>query len=107
MNKIKVITKQPGEMPHSVWMSPELENLQGYVGGYIEMFSVSADCVIICNEEGKILGYPYNFTLQGEDFVGPVIFAGVNGEELCDIPAAFSEFRRLFPRLFKVERAQI
>lgn len=33
MNKIKVITKQPGEMPHSVWMSPELENLQGYVGG--------------------------------------------------------------------------
>lgn len=103
MNKIKVITKQPGEIPHSVWISPELENLQGYVGGYIEMFSIASDCVIICAEEGKILGYPYNFTLCGEDFVGPVIFAGVKDGELCSITAAFSAFRRLFPQLFKQE----
>lgn len=103
MEKIRVITKQPGEIPRSVWMSPELENLQAYVGGFIEMFSVASDCVIICNEEGKLLGFPYNCTICGEDFVGPIIFAGVSGEDLCDVPATYEQFKRLFPRLFNKE----
>lgn len=38
----------------------ELEELQGYVNGYIEAIFLDDDTVMVVNEEGKLLGLPYN-----------------------------------------------
>ena len=38
----------------------ELEELQGYVDGYIEAIILDDDTVMVVNEEGKLLGLPYN-----------------------------------------------
>lgn len=37
-----------------------LEEAQGLVGGYIQVITLPANCILIVNEEGKLQGLPYN-----------------------------------------------
>ena len=67
----------------------ELEAFQQAVGGFIETVTVTTDLVIICNEEGRLKGLPWNCTVFGADFVGPIVVAGVKGEEFASIKAKF------------------
>ena len=99
--KISVIIKQPGRVPYKTAISPMLENLQKTVGGYIETVTIAEDCVIICNEEGRLLGLPYNCNVEGIPFVGPIVFVGVDGEDFADLPIDFQAFKRMFNILWK------
>ena len=102
--KISVIIKQPGRVPYKTAISPTLENLQKTVGGgNIETVTFAADATIICNEEGRLRGMPYNCSVLGIDFVGPIIFAGVDGEDFCDFPCSFQDFKYLFDHLWEEE----
>ena len=63
--KIKAIIKRPDEeFGHMTNISEKLENLQNTVGGYIECVSPDPRIVIICNEEGKLIGMEQNMHLQ-------------------------------------------
>lgn len=85
--KIEVFIKEPGKNARHVHISPTLKNLQNTVGEYIETFTIASNMTIICNEEGKLLGLPYNCKICGERFCGTLIFIGVNEEgEFCDVP---------------------
>ena len=90
MSKIKVIVKRPDEAGHMTNISDTLENLQRTVEGYIEMVTLASDLVVICNEEGRLRGLEPNCRIAGVDFVGTIIVAGRNGDELTDVPAACS-----------------
>lgn len=96
---MKAIRKEPGKFPEVVDIPNELKDLQKAVGGYIEVYQVSTDLAIICDEEGKIKGKPYNCTLCGEDFVGTILFVGVNEEEFTDVN---EDFCRLFRGLWEM-----
>ena len=91
--KIKVIVKRPDEAGHVTWISNTLENLQRTVDGYIETVSLASDCVIICNEEGRLLGLAHNCRICGVDFCGTIIVAGVKGENFSDCPATLKFFK--------------
>lgn len=88
--KIRAIVKRPDEeIGHITTVSDSLENLQRIVGGYIETVTVIKEdpkVVIICNEEGRLLGLPYNCSINGVDFVGAIVIVGVDGDEFADIP---------------------
>lgn len=101
MYKIKVLIKDPGKKPRSVSISHRLENLQKIVGGYIETVTFAEDLVIICNEEGRLQGLPYNCDICGVSFVGTIIFAGINGDEFADVPMSYSEAKEILPQLWK------
>lgn len=101
MSKIKAYIKAPGKKPHSTWISNTLENFQSHVGGYIETVTLTEDLVIICNEEGRLIGLPHNCEVSGVDFVGTIIFVGIAGDEFCDVPISRKAFRILFPNLFE------
>lgn len=64
----------------------ELDVLQQLVGGHIETVTIATDAVIICNEEGRILGLDPNCNYCGIDFVGPILIVGTDGEEFTDCP---------------------
>lgn len=98
--KISVIIKQPGRVPYKTAISPTLENLQKTVGGHIETVTIAEDAVIICNEEGQLMGMPHNCKVIGVDLVGPIVFAGVNGEEFADLPIGFQTFKKMFRGLW-------
>ena len=95
-DKIRVLSKRPGQPPRSVWMANSLENFQTAVGGYIETVTLAEDLVIICNEEGRLKGLPYNCTICGVSFVGDIILAGVKGEEFADLPVDYKKAKELF-----------
>lgn len=84
---MKAIRKKPGCAPEIIEVENTLEALQQEVGGYIETVSI-ADVVIICNEEGRLCGLPYNCGFVGVDFVGTILVVGRNKDEFCDVPEA-------------------
>ena len=67
--KIRVLLKKVGEEPQVIEIEDTLEAKQELVGGYIEMACppIHDDtAVIICNEEGKLLGLKPNVYLLTE-----------------------------------------
>ena len=83
---MKAIRKKPGCAPEIIEVENTLKALQQEVGGYIETVTIASDAVVICNEEGRILGLPDNCRVCGVDFVGTILVVGRNKDEFCDVP---------------------
>ena len=95
---MKAIIKRPGRPATVEDVDNTLEALQGIVGGYIQVITVATDCVLICNEEGRILGLPRNNRIAGVDFCGTVIVAGASGDDFADCPVSLEGFERYWLR---------
>lgn len=85
---MKAIRKKPGCTPEIIEVENTLKALQTEVGGYIETVTIASDAVVICNEEGRILGLPDNCRVCGVDFVGTILVVGRDRDEFCDVPEA-------------------
>lgn len=83
---MKAIRKKPGCEPELIDIDNTLAALQTEVEGYIEVITLPYGAALICNEEGRILGLPYNCRFFGVDFVGTVLLVGTKGDEFCDVP---------------------
>lgn len=85
-NQILVIIKEPGKAPVvEPLFDNDLKAFQEAVGGHIETVTLATDLVIICNEEGRLMGLPYNVTLFGVPFVGTIVITGAKGEEFASL----------------------
>ena len=67
--RITIIAARVGEPLHLEDIDNTLEAMQEFVGGYIEAVTLPDGKVIICNEEGKLLGLPYNRGFEGDFFI--------------------------------------
>ena len=47
--------------------------------------TLASDACILCNEEGRLLGMPYNTTIFGVSFVRPLLIAGIPGEDFAGL----------------------
>ncbi len=83
---IRAIGKLPGHPPFEVFIPNDLRALQTFVRGYIETVTVASDLVVICNEEGRLLGLQPNCSVAGVDFCGPVLLVGIANYEFCNVP---------------------
>lgn len=86
--KILGVIKKPGEAPYVDHIENDLKEFQEIVGGYIETVTVASDLVLICNEEGRLMGLPFNVEVANVGFVGTVIAVGTKGEEFASLKAA-------------------
>lgn len=87
--QILVVIKRPGEEPVvEPLFDNTLEAFQREVGGFIETLTLATDLVLVCNEEGWIMGLPYNGECRGLDFYGTVIAVGVKGDKFASIKAS-------------------
>ena len=97
MKKINVIVKRPFE---PVGRLKKIDNtheaLQRIVGGYIETVTVTPDVVIICNEEGRLMGLPDNCSICGVNFVGTIIAAGVKRDRFTDFPGTLEKWEEMW-----------
>lgn len=82
---MRVMSKEPGKG----WKIAEIENtleaLQQGVGGKLEAVTLASDACVLCNEEGRLLGMPYNTTICGVSFVGPLLIVGIAGEDFAGL----------------------
>lgn len=77
---IKVIIVEPMKEPYSTEIENTLEGLQKVVGGYIETVYLEDDVVLVCNEEGKLMGLSGNRSLENDIIAGTFIVVGSNDE---------------------------
>lgn len=85
---MRVIRKRPGQVPQIVDVENTLESLQFEVEGWIEAVTFAEDACVICNEEGRIQGLPFNLELMGILFFGTILIVGVDGENFTDLSDA-------------------
>ena len=93
MEKIKVLIVKVGESPQVVEIENTLEAKQKIVGGYIEMACPPIhddSAVIICNEEGKLMGLEPNRYLFNEKGIPYDIVCG--DFIILDAPIGSDEF---------------
>lgn len=97
--KESVFAIRPDSLLYKTNMSLTLENLQKFVGGYIEIVNLGTygdqEILMICNEEGKLLEKcTPNFYLGNDLIFGDVVFAARKGEEIVGInPTTITAFR--------------
>lgn len=95
---MKVLMVKPGKEPQEMEITNDLHLLQQLVGGYIEVHPIDGvkGTVIICNEEGKLQGLPFNRPLKmidprtGRDRIydlvhGDFLVVGDGGEDFCSL----------------------
>ena len=92
---MKVIYKPVGAQPFEMDIDKTLEQFQSMVDGYFEYVMVTTDLAIICNENGRLMRMPYNCTILGHDFVGPVFFVGVGRKDWKDCPVPLTEVKKM------------
>lgn len=100
---IRAIIKDPNRPAREETIPNTLDALQRLVGGYIETVTPASDWLIICNEEGRLEGLPYNVEVCGIDFVGTIVLAGMKGDEFTDFPCSMEQLRKVIPELFEEE----
>lgn len=93
---MKALYKAPNERTRLIDIDNTLEALQKAVGGCIETVTFTSDACVICDEDGRLKGLPFNCKLCGRDFVGPVLLVGVDGDEFTDIYKAECVARLFF-----------
>lgn len=86
--KILSVIKKPGEAPYVDHIENELAVFQELVGGYIETVTIASDLVVICNEEGRLMGLPFNVDVANIGFCGTVIAVGTKRDEFASLKAA-------------------
>ena len=62
-----------------------LRSMQELVDGPIKCVTVTEDLAIVCNEEGRTRGLSPSASILRVQFVGPVAFVGVRGENFMSI----------------------
>ena len=78
---MKVLIIEPSFEPREAEIESGLESLQSVVGGNIEaIYPYEDEVAIICNEEGRLQGLPYNLTFCGVSFIGTILVVGVAGD---------------------------
>lgn len=82
---MKIIRKRPGAAAEVIRVENTLEALQQEVQGYIEAVTLDKDSVLLCNEEGFLMGLE-NQQFLGTTFAGTVLIVGTAGEEFADVP---------------------
>lgn len=75
---IHVLIIEPGKAPYAANIPSDLASLQKQVEGLIQVLYPFEDpfTAIVCNEEGKLLGLPWNRPLYDEDGMLYDVIAG-------------------------------
>ena len=83
---IVAVVKNVGEEGKITGIKNDLESFQDIVEGYIEVYPLRDDILIICNEEGKLQNLELNLSIHCrnnyvEHIVGNVVVVSNQGED--------------------------
>lgn len=103
---IQVLIVKPYFRPYGATICPKLHSMQDIVGGYIQVVHdglLKDDAVIVCNEEGKLVGLPANRALRDsrskvQDVIcGTFMVVGTAGEDFKSLtPRQFADWKDRF-----------
>lgn len=100
-DKIRVLIVEPDKLPYEKMILNKLEDKQEIVGGNIEYTQLDNDdnVLLICNEEGKLDGLPYNRYIGHDIIAGPFIIVSFdygNGEDQSLSDIQIEKYKNIF-----------
>lgn len=114
---MKILVVPPEKVPEEMEISGSLESMQKVVGGLIQAIYPFEDPVaLVCNEEGKLLGLPWNRALYDSDdnlyeiIAGTFFICGIDSSDFCSLTDEQVEtYRKRFatPEVFILLAGQI
>ena len=96
---IKVLVVEPNKLPYEKVIKNKLEEKQKIVNGLIEYVSLDNNALLVCNEEGKILGYEPNRILGRDVIAGTFFIVGDKsgtGEDISLNESQIERFKEQF-----------
>lgn len=91
-----VLLIEPGKTPRHMEIDGTLERMQQVVGGYIQAIYPFVDPVaLVCNEEGKLMGMPFNRALIDDE--GKIYDVVAGTFFVCSAPPNEEQFENLTP----------
>ena len=95
---MKILVVEPMKEPYEKEIQGTLEEMQAIVGGYIQAVYPFEDPVaVVCNDEGKLMGLPYNRLLRDDVgrpydvLCGTFFVAGLGEENFTSLPDRLME----------------
>lgn len=114
-NMIRVLKIDVGQPPVIKEIQNDLDGLQAEVGGLIQVIGLEDNCLLVCNDEGKLNGMKPNRWFYDDIICGPFFICGVSmegdfisltseqaekyAEKFADSPAFTGEEQELEPRI--------
>lgn len=77
---LRILMVEPQKAPYEASIPHELTAMQQTVGGLIEVVRNGDGTLLVCNEEGKLLGMEGNRRIPGDVLAGPFFVVGDAGE---------------------------
>ncbi|MGJ0847334.1 DUF3846 domain-containing protein [Tissierella praeacuta] len=77
---IRILKIEPQKLPYEKERNNDLEGIQGEVEGLFECIYLDDNCILVCNEEGKLNGMELNRRVGNDIIAGPFFIVG----DSCD-----------------------
>ncbi|MCQ4922256.1 DUF3846 domain-containing protein [Tissierella carlieri] len=74
--KIRILKIEPQKLPYEKIIDNDLEGIQGEVEGLFECIYLDDNCILVCNEEGKLNGMELNRRVGNDIIAGPFFIVG-------------------------------
>ena len=98
---LRILMVEPQKAPYEASIPHELSAMQQAVGGLIEVVRNGDGTLLVCNEEGKLLGMEGNRRLPGDVLAGPFFVVGDAGETFRSLTE--EELERYKKRFAEIE----
>lgn len=83
---MRVLYVEPGKVPYETEIPNTLHGEQQAVQGLIDLVYLGSGGILVCNDEGKLIGMDGNRVLDnGTIIAGPFFIAGDAGENFCSL----------------------
>ena len=109
-NKMTVLVVEPEKVPYVKEIDPGLQSLQSEVEGWIQaVYPFDDPVVLICNDEGKLMGLPMNRALRDDNgqiydvVAGTFLIAGLSETDFASLsPELIVKYEKHFkhPEMF-------
>lgn len=98
---LRILMVEPRKAPYEASIPHELTAMQQAVGGLIEVVRNDDGTLLVCNEEGKLLGMEGNRRIPGDVLAGPFFVVGDAGETFRSLTE--EELERYRERFAEIE----
>lgn len=90
---MKILVVEPGKRPYGKEIKGTLEEMQGIVGGTIQaIYPFRDEAGVVCNDEGILLGLPFNRKVDEECCIfGTFFICGLGEEDFTSLPEKLVE----------------
>ena len=83
---MRVLYVEPGKIPYETEIPNSLEGEQQAVQGLIDIAYLDHNALLVCNDDGKLIGMDGNRVLDnGTIIAGPFFITGDAGEDFCSL----------------------